>query len=288
MTYGRLVCDIKEHKTETHQTRLTVSGNMLVFPVLLSTPTATVTTAKCLFNSVIFTPGAKCLVADVKNFYLNNDLPEPEYMKLHLHIIPQEIIDEYALHNLVDEDGWVYLNIVKGMYGLKQAGIIANVELTKHLDKFGYHPVPYTPGLWKHNTRTKIFTLVVDNFAIKYASKQDAKHLLQSLRTKYTISTDWDALLYIGILLNWGYTAGHVDLSMPEYVARALHKFKQSLQKFHPGNKPEYSPHKHVEPNYGQKVHYAEPTDDAPTLDSVDINLIQKNCRHVFLLWNCC
>ena len=96
------------------------------------------------------------------------------------------------------------------------------MELTKNLDNFSYHPVQHTPGIWKNNMRAKIFTLVVDNFAIKYASKQDAKHLLQSLRTKYTISTDWDALLYIGILLNWGYTSGHVDLSMPEYVARAL------------------------------------------------------------------
>ena len=63
---------------------------------------------------------------------------------------------------------------------------------------------------------------------------------------------------------------------MLKYVARALHKFRHSLQKFHPENKPEYSPHKHVEPNYIQKVQYAEPTDDAPKLDSVDINLIQK------------
>ena len=32
VTYGRLVCDIKEHKTETHRTRLTVGGNLLGFP----------------------------------------------------------------------------------------------------------------------------------------------------------------------------------------------------------------------------------------------------------------
>ena len=83
---------------------------------MLSNPTSTVTTAKFLFNSVISTPGAKCLVADVKSVYLNNDLPDPEYMKLHFHIIPQEIIDEYALHDLVDKDGWVYLKIVKEMY----------------------------------------------------------------------------------------------------------------------------------------------------------------------------
>ena len=105
MTYGRLVCDIKEHKSETHRTRLTVGGNLLDFPGLLSKPTATVTTAKCLFNSVISTLGAKCLAADVKNVYLNNDLPNTEYMKLHLHIIPQEIIDEYALHDLVVKGG---------------------------------------------------------------------------------------------------------------------------------------------------------------------------------------
>ena len=85
MTYGRLVCDIKEHKTETHRTRLTVGGNLLDFPGLLSNPTATVTTEKCLFSSVISTPGAKCLVADIKTFYLNNDLPEPKYMKPHIH-----------------------------------------------------------------------------------------------------------------------------------------------------------------------------------------------------------
>ena len=56
-----------------------------------------------------------------KKIYLNNDFPDPEYMKLHLHIIPQEIIDKYALHDLVDKDGWVYLNILKGMHRLKQS-----------------------------------------------------------------------------------------------------------------------------------------------------------------------
>ena len=76
------------------------------------------------------------------------------------------------------------------MYGLKQAAIIANMELTKHLDKLGYYPVQHTSGIWRHKTRATIFTLVVDNFAIKYATHQDADHLLQPLRAKYTISTD--------------------------------------------------------------------------------------------------
>ena len=159
---------------------------------------------------------------------------------------------------------------------IKKSGIISNMELTKHLDKFGYYPVQHTPGLRRHKTHATIFTVVVDNFAIKYATKQDADHLLQALCAKYTISTDWEASLYIGISLHWDYTAGHVDLSMPKYVARALHRFKQTLQKFHPDNKLEYSPHKHVEPKYGQKFQYAEPTDDTPLLYYVDINLIHN------------
>ena len=130
--------------------------------------------------------------------------------------------------------------------------------------------------------RATVFTLVVNDFAIKYATHQDADHLLQALCAKYTISTDWEASLYIDITLKWDYTADNVDLSMPKYVAKALHKFKKSLQKFHPNNKPEYSLQKHFEPNYGQKVQYAEPADDTPTLDSVDINLIQK-CAYNFL-----
>ena len=67
------------------------------------------------------------------------------------------------------------------MYGLKQAGIIAHKSLVNHLASFEYHPASRTPGLWKHETRATIFTLVVDDFAIKYTSLENAKHLLNAL-----------------------------------------------------------------------------------------------------------
>ena len=87
------------------------------------------------------------------------------------------------------------------MYGLKQAGIIAQKELIKHMSRFGYHPVRFTPGLWKHETRPTIFSLVVDDFAVQYTSKEDADHLLSALQAKYRITVDWEAKLYIGISL---------------------------------------------------------------------------------------
>ena len=52
--------------------------------------------------------------------------------------IPDEIKLEYNLQNLV-VDGWIYVEIRKGMYGLPQAGILANKLLKKRLAKHGYH-----------------------------------------------------------------------------------------------------------------------------------------------------
>ena len=89
VTYPIIFCDICPNKYETHQTCLTVSGNLLDYAGTLTTPTDTVTTAKCLFNSVVSTPNAKYMMADINIFYLNNLLPDPEYMKIHISTIPQ-------------------------------------------------------------------------------------------------------------------------------------------------------------------------------------------------------
>ena len=105
VTYGKIVFDIKNDKSEKHHTRLTVVGNLLKFTGNASTPVGAITTTKCLLNSVVSTPKAKALVDDIKHFYLNNNLPDPKYMKLSISIIPQEIIEAYNLSELVDEKG---------------------------------------------------------------------------------------------------------------------------------------------------------------------------------------
>ena len=97
-------------------------------------------------------------------------------MRIPLKIVPREIIDAYNLTALVDDQGWIYMRSEKGMYGLKQAGIIANQELLKQLATFGYHPVQHTPGLWVHDSKTTLFSLLVDNFCVQYCSTEDAEH----------------------------------------------------------------------------------------------------------------
>jgi hypothetical protein len=152
VTYGSFVVDIKDHKEEKERTRLTVGGNQIEYPGDKSTRTAGLTTAKILINSVISTLGAKFLVIDIQIFYLNTPLGRFEYMVINLSSLPQETIDKYDLIKLA-QDGEVYIEIQKGMYGLPQAGILANELLQRNLARDGYRPTPHTHGLWKHDTR---------------------------------------------------------------------------------------------------------------------------------------
>jgi hypothetical protein len=88
-------------------------------------------------------------------------------MQIKISDIPEEIIEEYNLCEIVTTDGYVYCKIRKGMYGLPQAVIIAQELLIERLAKHGYHQSKIIPGLWMHETRPTTFTLVVDNFTIK-------------------------------------------------------------------------------------------------------------------------
>ncbi len=81
-------------------------------------------------------------------------------------LIPANIIAHYNLNKKV-LDGYVYMEIRKGMYGLPQAGILANKLLKTHLVHHGYFEQPHTPGLWKHVTHPIRFNLCVDDFGIK-------------------------------------------------------------------------------------------------------------------------
>jgi hypothetical protein len=147
VTYGRILASIRPQKKETNRTRLTVGGNRLDYPGATSTPTAKLTTAKCVLNSTISTPNGRFMVVDIKEFYLNTPLERYEYMRLPLSMIPDEIIQQYQLQQRVTTNSWVYIEIRKGMYGLKQAGILANQRLQKHLATHGYFPTPRTPHL---------------------------------------------------------------------------------------------------------------------------------------------
>ena len=107
------------------------------------------------------------------------------------------------------------MRIQRGMYGLPQAGILANKQLKERLAKKGYYELPHTPGLWTHRWRPIAFTLIVDDFGVKYTGREHAEHLIAALKEDYTVSEDWEGKIYCGINLEWNYREKYVDISMP-------------------------------------------------------------------------
>ena len=110
------------------------------------------------------------------------------------------------------------------MYGLPQEGRISHDVLLKHLEPYGYHPSIKNLGLWKHNSRPIKFTLVVDDFGVKYSGKENALYI-KAVLEKYKV-IDWGVKLYIMIELKWYYEKITFHLSIPGYVNAAQHAFQ--------------------------------------------------------------
>ena len=270
ITNDRIVCMVRPEKDDPNRSRLTVNGARLSgFPGDLGTPTADLLTVKLLLNSVISTTGAKFMGIDIKNFYLNTPMERFEYMKMKLSNFPQDIIDQYKLNDK-EKNGYVYVEIRKGMYGIPAAGILAQKLLEERLAKSGYHQSEFTPGFWTHEWRPICFTLVVDDFGVKYVGEEHANHLLAAIKEHYECKADWDGARYLGLILDWDYEKREVHLSMPEYVMEALQRFQHK-----PPKHQQHQPHKHVVPTYGQKVQYAV-VDESEPLDKEGKTFIQQ------------
>ena len=270
ITYPRIVVDYRPQKEKPNRTRITVGGNRINYPYNVTTQTAELCTHKLLINSVVSKPRAKYMTADIGNFYLGTHMERKEYMFIPLHLIPKEIQTQYQLDSL-QKEGKIYVEIQKGMYGLPQAGILANKQLRRNLQPHGYIPCKHTAGLWKHIWRPIKFTLVVDDFGVLYEGKEHVEHLLQTLHKYYPkITTDWDGTLYCGIHMKWNPNYSRVELSMPGYIKNMLHKYNHSPKR------QQHAPHQYRAPVYGTRIQTATPEDDTEPVDAATKTRIQQ------------
>jgi hypothetical protein len=162
ITYGKIFCDYKPHKKEKERVRLTVVGHILDYSNDVATSMDDITTLIFLINSTISTEDAAMMMMDINTYYMGTPLPWYEYKRMLLSRSPEEIVSKYNL-KAVTIDCWVYIEIRKGMHGLKQAGLLSNQLLQKRLTPFGYYPARHTAGLWLPIA----FSLIVGDFAVK-------------------------------------------------------------------------------------------------------------------------
>jgi hypothetical protein len=156
VTYGNFICDYCPLKSEPYRVRLTVGGDKLPYDDDAGSPAASLLEMKLLLNSTISDAdkGARFLCADLKDHFLASPMKNPEYMRIKKYkYFPTDIRQHYKLDSMLANDDYIYIRIKKGMYGLKQAAILAYKHLVNQMAPHGYHPCPYTTGLWMHDTR---------------------------------------------------------------------------------------------------------------------------------------
>ena len=144
------------------------------------------------------------MTVDVKNFYLNTPMRKYEHLQMHMSDIPDDVQKQYKPNDKDTTNRYVHVEIQKGMYGLLQAGWLAQDLLEKRIKQHGYYQSKLTPGLWLHKKWIQ-FSLIVDDFRVKYTDRQDAEHLHNILTQHYKISMDFTGQKYIDVTLDWDY-----------------------------------------------------------------------------------
>jgi len=147
-TYANIVVDFRPQKEDPYGIRITAGGNQINHPGELTTRTADmITTSKLHWNSVLSTHKAKYMCLDLKSFYLSAPLERYEYMRIPIGMFPAWTNHQYDLLTKVVQ-GYVYLEMRCAVWGLPQAGILANKLLRKRLAPKGYYECKQMPGLW--------------------------------------------------------------------------------------------------------------------------------------------
>jgi hypothetical protein len=75
-----VVCEVHPEKNDPDCTRFTIGGNRICYLGNVGTNTALLELVKLLLNSVLSRKGAWFSTIDLKNFYLNTPMPDPEYV----------------------------------------------------------------------------------------------------------------------------------------------------------------------------------------------------------------
>ena len=102
-------------------------------------------------------------------------------------------------------------------------------------------------------------------------ASEDVNHLIDSIKSTYTLNKDWTGNLYCRITLEWDYVNRHVDISMPNYIKKKLQEYS------HVTPTRIHSCPYHPEPKkYGFEAQASLPPDGTPCLDKVGMKQVQQ------------
>jgi hypothetical protein len=202
-------------------------------------------------------------------------------MRMPLELFLIWIQEQYNLKMLAYK-GFVHLEMQRAVWGLPQAGIPANKCLQPKLFWFGYFEHISTPGLWYHETQPISFTLVVNDFRVKYVNQEDVDHLIASIKTTYALTAEWTGNLYCRFCLDWDHNNQTVEITMPGYIKQKLQQYSHIASK-----QVQNCPYMPASKQIGSPAQAALPPDSSPKLDKAGIKKCAKDSWQHFVLCTC-
>ena len=233
------------------------------------------TLVKCHLNAVV-SENAHFGTLDITDYYLGADMPADDIqsLKIYLDDYPSSLLDELGLSPFLQTDRYnatfVYADIVKTVPGLKNSGLLSQNRLIRHLATCGYHQTA-TPMLFRHATRDISFTLVVDDFGIKYTALSDYDHLKSSLELLYKVTSSPIGTRYLGFDIDYDRQSRVMRLSLGGYISKLLKSAVPESVKLRMYDSPMiYTP-----PVFGSTAPQIAPVDSSPLASSSDGRLLQ-------------
>ena len=269
--YNRVVKEKLKADGVERRVRGTAGGDKLTFPYSLSSSTASMTSFKIFLNGVV-SADSNLASADLSDFFLGADLPNPESIKIYTDTFDADTLLSLGFTPFIKTDksgkSFVYCEICKSMYGLGSASLLSQLRLIAQLHAHDYIQTE-TPCIFRHKTRNISFCLVVDDFCISYTDIADLQHFSDSLAELYHIKVYPTCTDYLGFTIVYDRVARTITLSCPDYIPDLLTRLQLSDI---PTAK---SPCIYVPPIFGSKEPQKTRVDASPQLSPDQASFVQ-------------
>ena len=183
---------------------------------------------KKIFANAIVSSGKKLCALDIKDFYIAemNMLDEPEFMFIAAKDITLEMREEYK-EFIHQHTGRLMLKLIRSIYGMRQAGYIAQRNLLALLKANGYYESGYD-SIFTSNDGKTIFLTHTDDFAIGYDDEKEVQQLVQMLtEAKYKITIDMEGKNFCGFEVEYNRNAPqpYIALTIEKIIDKAIIRF---------------------------------------------------------------
>ncbi len=169
--------------------RWTIGGDKIDLDYEVGTNTAALPTVNALFHSIVSTHSFMATI-DIADYYLGAILSPPESVRIDMSSISIPTLTKLGLLPFLRHSHGnpvLICDVLKTVSGLTQSGLLSQPHPVALFTQHEYSETS-TPMLFRHHTHSTTFSLVVDDFLVRYSHPSELDHLVSCLSTLYEIN----------------------------------------------------------------------------------------------------